>query len=100
MIEWAKLQPKSTVDQRSGANLKNVFFAKFCCKFLAFFSFFAEKTLKMTISTSVWSAQHPNAGQNIQQPRQGVVIDREWPSAILTEIFDNVWTLSLLTFRE
>ena len=24
-------------DQRSGANLKNVFFSKFCCKFLAFF---------------------------------------------------------------
>ena len=22
--------------------------------------------LKMTISTSVWGAQHPNAGQNIQ----------------------------------
>ena len=31
-----------------------------------FFRFFAAKTLKMTISTSVWSAQHPNAGQNIQ----------------------------------
>ena len=25
-----------TVDQRSGANLKNVFFAKICAKFLAF----------------------------------------------------------------
>ena len=29
--------------------------------------FFAEKTLKMTISTSVWRVQHPNADQNIQQ---------------------------------
>ena len=29
--------------------------------------FFAEKTLKMTISTSVWSVQHPNASRNIQQ---------------------------------
>ena len=25
------------------------------------------KMLKMTISTSVWSVQHPNTGQNIQQ---------------------------------
>ena len=50
-----------TVDQHSGANLKNVFFAKFSCKFLAFLSFLAQKTLKMTISTSIWSAQHPNA---------------------------------------
>ena len=32
-----------------------------------FFRFFAAKTLKKTISTSVSSAQHPNAGQNIQQ---------------------------------
>ena len=31
-----------------------------------FFRFFAAKTLKMVISTSVWSAWHPNAGQNIQ----------------------------------
>ena len=50
-----------------GNLLLYMFFAKICCKFLAFFSFFAEKTLKMTISTSVWSAQHPNAGRNIQQ---------------------------------
>ena len=39
----------------------------FLQKFVAFFSFFAEKTLKITISASVWGAQHPNAGQNIQQ---------------------------------
>ena len=32
-----------------------------------FFSFFAQKMLKMTISTSVWSAQHPNTRRNIQQ---------------------------------
>ena len=30
-----------------------------------FFLFFA--TLKMTILTRVWNAQHPNAGRNIQQ---------------------------------
>ena len=47
--------------------LKNMFFAKFSCKFLAFFHFLPLKTLKMTMLTSVWSAQHPNAGQNIQQ---------------------------------
>ena len=46
---------------------KNVFLAKFYCKFLAFFSFFAQKMLKMTISTSIWCAQHPKAGQNKQQ---------------------------------
>ena len=73
-----------TVNQCSGANLKNVFFfAKICFKFLAFLKCFAQKVfctksvlhkkcfaqkvLKMTISTSVWSAQHPNAGRNIQQ---------------------------------
>ena len=28
-----------------------------------------EKMLKMTILTRVWSAQHPNAGRNIQKPR-------------------------------
>ena len=45
---------------------KKLFFAKICCKFLAFFRFFAAKTLKMVILTSVWSAQHPNAGRNMQ----------------------------------
>ena len=33
---------------------------------LYFFSFLACKTLKTKILTSVWSAQHPNAGGNIQ----------------------------------
>ena len=46
-----------------------LFFAKFCCKFLTFLSFLALKMLKMTILTSVWSAQHPNVGQNIQPTR-------------------------------
>ena len=46
--------------------LKKHVFSKICCKFLAFFSFFAEKMLKMTISTSVWSVEHPNTGQNVQ----------------------------------
>ena len=57
-----------TVDQRFGANLKTCFFAKFCCKFLAFFSFLQLKTLKLHTSTSLWSEQHPNDGRNIQHP--------------------------------
>ena len=72
-VEFIKTKTKTffenkTVDQHFGANLKKRVFAKFCCKFLAFLRFFAQKMLKMTISTSVWSAQHPNAGQNLQQP--------------------------------
>ena len=46
--------------------LKKLFFAEICCKFLTFLGFLQQKTLKMTISTSVWRVQHPNAGQNIQ----------------------------------
>ena len=46
-----------TPDQGFGANLKKTFFAKFCSKFVTF----------LTILTSDWVAQHPNAGQNIQQ---------------------------------
>ena len=46
--------------------LKNVFLAVFCCKFLAFFCFLPLKMLKLDILTSVWSAQHPIAGRNIQ----------------------------------
>ena len=51
----------------SGIYPLHMFFAKCCCKFLAFFSFLPLKMLKMTILTSVWSAQHPKASQNIQQ---------------------------------
>ena len=45
---------------------KNLFCGKFIT-FLHFFSFLAEKMLKMTILTSVRGVQHPNAGRNIQQ---------------------------------
>ena len=63
----AKFFGNNTVNQRFGANLKKMcFLQKFSCKF-PFFSFLSLKTLKMTISTSIWSAQHPNAGWNIQQ---------------------------------
>ena len=39
----------------------------FLLKFSANFLLFCRKTLKMTISTSIWGAQHPNAGRNLQQ---------------------------------
>ena len=55
--EKAHFFGNTTVNQCLCANLKNMFFAKFCFKFLAFFSFLLLKTLKMTISTSVWNAQ-------------------------------------------
>ena len=35
-------------------------------KAISCLAFLAQKILQMTISTSVWSAQHPNDGQNIQ----------------------------------
>ena len=34
--------------------------------FYVFFQLFSTKNSEMTISTSVWGAQHPKAGQNIQ----------------------------------
>ena len=49
---------------------EKVIFSIFCAKkllFLRFPSFLAQKALKMTISTSISGAQHPNAGRNIQQ---------------------------------
>ena len=39
---------------------KLFFFSKIFFKFLAFFMFFAQKTLKITILISIWSVQHPN----------------------------------------
>ena len=46
---------------------KQCFLQNVAAIFLLFLAFSAQKMLKMTISTSVLSAQHPNAGQNIQQ---------------------------------
>ena len=60
---------KKKLDQRYGANQRKQFFANFCCKFLTFSPFlsdFCSKTMKKHTSTSIWSAQHPNAGQYIQ----------------------------------
>ena len=51
-----------TLDQSSGAN---VFFEKICSKFLAFLAFL-QKNAENDHFDQHWSAQHPNAGQNIQ----------------------------------
>ena len=47
---------------------KNVFFQNFVANLLllCFLAFQHKKIMKMTISTSVWHAQHTNSGQNIQ----------------------------------
>ena len=45
--EKAHFLGNKTVDQPSGANLKkNCFFAKICCKFLAFFKVFCSKNIE------------------------------------------------------
>ena len=70
MIHLAKSSQSchlKTFDQRSSAKLKKHVFCKILLQISCFFRFVAQKTLKMTILTSVWSEQHPNAGQNIQQ---------------------------------
>ena len=62
---WSKRCPTFAMptvvyfDQRLGAALVNVFCAKKPKN-----TFKVQITLKIKISTSVWSAQHPNAGQN------------------------------------
>ena len=41
---------------------------RFIVHFTDALKFFAAKMLKITILTSVWRAQHPNTGRNIQHP--------------------------------
>ena len=57
------------LDQHFGANLKNLFLLNFATNLLlfAFFQLFNTKNTENEIVTSVWGAQHPNTGQNIQQ---------------------------------
>ena len=55
-----------TVDQRFGANLKKCVFCKNLQQISCFFLAFLQKKRWKWLSTSVWSAQYPNAGQNIQ----------------------------------
>ena len=43
-----------TVNQCFGANLKNLFFAKFCCKFLAFLAFLHKKCWKWLFWPAFW----------------------------------------------
>ena len=56
------------LDQPLVANSKEHIFPLILPKFFAFSSFsaFQSKNLETQIWTRVWSAQHPNAGQNIQ----------------------------------
>ena len=42
-----------------------MYFVQQSGKYVKDTSFFAQTTLKMQISTSVWIAQHPKAGENI-----------------------------------
>ena len=59
-----------TLNQCTGAISKNCFcsiLSPFSC-FFSFFNFLGQKTLKKHILTSLWSVQHPKAGQNIQHP--------------------------------
>ena len=62
-----------TFHQRFGANFKNPFLQNFAVNFLlfSFFKLFWTKIFKKHILTSFWSAQHPNAGQNVKQLCQG-----------------------------
>ena len=71
---WGKLGDldHSATTASTQCKLKNPNFAKFCKKCLAFFfifQLFGVNKLKKHISTSIWSAEHPNAGGNIQQLR-------------------------------
>ena len=58
-----------TLDQHFFANLKKLLFAKLWTNFLLFLflSFLAQNMFNKPFSNGIWSAQHPNAGQNIQQ---------------------------------
>ena len=82
-------------NQRFGANLKNPFFAKFCSKLVPFCIF----------STSVWGAQHPNTGQNIQHPPVSLYssyasffkIWKHWKTKITVYLKPWQWVYSKLT---
>ena len=65
-IEKSSFFGNKIVNQRFGANLKKRVVCKILLQIFCFLSFLAQKMLKMTILTSIWSVQHPNAGQNIQ----------------------------------
>ena len=54
---------------RVWVQIKKHFLLNFASIFLLFLSFsaFCTKNGEVQISTSIWNAQHPNAGQNMQQ---------------------------------
>ena len=55
------------VNQRLGISQNNVLFASFSIIFGSKFFKITGKTWEEEILTSVWSVQHPNAGQNMQE---------------------------------
>ena len=50
----------------------------------------------MTILTSIWSVQHPNAGRNIQQ----IVLGRDSPSYTITVFYTSIDNISILNLQE
>ena len=70
----------------------------FCTKFVTFlmvFQLFRTEMQKMTTLACIWGAQHPNAGQNIQQSLpEGdiqILLLFKWPNK-------NIFTTLLFTF--
>ena len=56
-----------TVNQHFGANLKKRVFCKILLQISCFLKLFSTKNAENDYFDQIWSAQHPNAGQNIQQ---------------------------------
>ena len=52
-------------------------------KFAPFFSILEQKMLKMTITTSVWGAQHQNASRNIQHSINKQYIQPRWLGSLM-----------------
>ena len=69
-----------------GATIK-VFLLNFATNFLHFFSFLAQKTLIMKISTSVWNAQHPNAYGKKKLLKLMTLFERRMKQLIVGGIF-------------
>ena len=64
-------------------------------RFFLRFQLFSKKMLKMTISTSVWGAQHPSAGENIQHTQDVQKLHRNrwiYPCCFVNRIPGN-WAL-------
>ena len=70
LLKMQNFFPEKILQPAFWCKWKNPFFCKILLQiscFLRFFSFIVQNMLKIKISTSVWSAQYLNAGQDIQQ---------------------------------